>query len=164
MVHLTVYRSTLVVALLALSWACNNGERPAAPTPVTATSSPQAPVPPPAFPPLSRPARVYAFDQELSYPVAWYTRESRYVLYEDGAFELQYLHVDYTGKYSESNSTIGFQFAGGGDASGSLSGDVLAIRYSEWMQLSDFENAVYKRTEPAAPAAKTDEDKNARHR
>ena len=160
MAQLTVRRSGFLVALLVLSWACNN-ERPAAPTPVAATPSPQAPVPPGGFPPLSRPARVYAFDHQLSYPVRPYTLQSRYVLYEDGAFEFQYADAfAYTGKYWESNATIGFHFGGGGDAIGSMSGESLAVQYSDLMQQSDFENAVYRRTEPAAPAREDRRDSN----
>ena len=40
-----------------------------------------------------------------------------------------------------------FAFSGGGDASCTLNGDVLEIRYSDGMVQSDFENAVYKRAQ-----------------
>ena len=42
------------------------------------------------FPPLSGPSRTFIFDGELTYPVRDFTRKSRFVLYDNGAFVLQY--------------------------------------------------------------------------
>ena len=88
----TTVRRGAVVVLLVLLAACGNS----GPTSPTGTSSPSElppPTPPPPqihFPPLSGPSRTFIFDRELSYPVRDFTRKSRLVLYDNGAFELQY--------------------------------------------------------------------------
>jgi hypothetical protein len=58
-------------------------------------------------------------------------------------------HV-YPGTYRQENSTVTFRFhppptGDRVDATGSLEGDLMEVRYSEIMQHSDFENAVYRR-------------------
>ena len=105
-------------------------------------------VQPLVVPPLSGPANTYEFSRQLEYPVSHFTLTSKYVLYENGAFALQYASPagELPGAYLFENGRLSFRFAGGGDASGTLSGDVLEIRYSERMQHSDFENAAYKRS------------------
>jgi hypothetical protein len=47
------------------------------------------PAPPPTFPPLSGASRTFNFARELSYRVSEYTKASRFVLYDNGAFVLQ---------------------------------------------------------------------------
>jgi hypothetical protein len=84
------------------------------------------------------------FSGQLEYRVSHFTEASSYVLYENGAFVLQYPTGVLAGAYRRENSRISFRFAGGGDAEGTLVGDVLEIRYSERMQHSDFENAAYR--------------------
>jgi hypothetical protein len=44
------------------------------------------------YPPLTKPARIYVFEKELSYHVREWTTGSRFVLYDDGTFSLQYLY------------------------------------------------------------------------
>jgi len=55
---------------------------------------------------VSLPARIFAFDHQLSYPVMEYTKESRYVLYDDGSFALQYATPagEYDGMYQQAAS------------------------------------------------------------
>lgn len=53
--------------------------------------------------------------------------------------------------YRQDNATITFRFDGAwtldqGFATGTPRGDLLEVRYSEIMQHSDFENAVYRRS------------------
>ena len=49
------------------------------------------------------------------------------------------------GSYLLQDGRISFAFSSGADASGTLNGEVLEIRYSDRMQQIDFEDAVYKR-------------------
>lgn len=78
---------------------------------------------------------------------------SRYVLYKDGRFELQYStdswgDFAYTGRYSRTGSVITFNFdawsaAGPWEATGTIDGIRLVVEYNVVMGLSDFENGVY---------------------
>ena len=103
------------------------------------------------MPPLSGPARTFEFDRQLSYSVRSYTQESRFVLYDNGAFVLQYGTAGgYPGRYSESNGVITFEWegwsaAGPWGASGRLTDDTLSVRYNLVMQMTDFEDAIYVR-------------------
>ena len=98
-------------------------------------------------PPLIGPSTTYVFSGPLDYRVSHFTETSKYVLYDNGAFQLQYLIGTLTGAYERENDRISFRFAAGGDAKGTLKSDVLEVRYSERMQHSDFENAAYKRSQ-----------------
>ena len=126
--------------------------RPAPSPPATPSASTSPPPPvfePRVFPPLTGPSNTYVFSGELEYRVSHFTETSQYVLYDNGAFSLQYLTLGgglAAGAYLLQDGRIGFAFSGAGDASGTLNGDVLEVRYSERMQHSDFENAVYKRS------------------
>ena len=103
------------------------------------------------FPPPSGPSRVYDFAAPLTRIVADYTRASRYVLYDNGAFELQYYRLggSYRGRYEQTETGVTFHWegssgAGPWGASASLSGDTLTVRYNFIMQMTDFEDAVYQ--------------------
>ena len=136
--------SGAVAVHLVLSVACG-GSTPTllTETPVTSPS----PIPPSSpFPPLSGPSRTFIFDNELLYPVRDYTKGSRFVLYENGAFVLQYPNGQYRGGYTRDNDTIMLAWessAGQWRATGTLNGDSLTVRYNFVMQLDDFEDAVY---------------------
>jgi len=146
-------RRGVVVGVLVLSAACAGS----VPTSPTGTSQPAAPplspaTPPPAtvFPALTGASRTFTFERELSYHVRDYTKQSRFVLYDDGAFVLQYigLSIEYRGGYTSTNGVIDFKWegtstAGPWSATGTLAGDLLTVQYNELMELSDFENAVY---------------------
>ena len=148
--HMAISRAT-VVGLVVLSIACGRS------TPTTPTESsqgragppPSAP-PPTNFPALSGPSRTFAFDHKLTYPLTDYTKQSRFVLYDNGAFALQYvsLGIEYRGGYTESNGVITFQWegwsiAGPWGATGTLKDGSLTVRYNLIMQMTDFEDAVY---------------------
>jgi hypothetical protein len=143
---INVLRRGTVVVLLVLCTACG-GSSPTSPRP-PASPSPTPPSPS-NFPPLSGPSRTFTFDHELSYPVRDYTKNSRFVLYENGAFVLQYVgRTEYRGRYTQANGDITFEWegwsvAGPWGATGSLSDGTLSIRYNLIMGLSDFEDAVY---------------------
>jgi hypothetical protein len=127
-----VVRGTLL-GFLVFSVACGDGQR------ITVPSS--APTP----------ASRYDFSQQPSYPVSSYTAASRYVLRGSGSFSLQYptLGSEYVGTYSQQGDSILFRFATDGrwDATGTLNGDSLEVRYNVIMELTDFENAVYSRSQ-----------------
>ena len=101
--------------------------------------------------PLPNPAGVYDRISDSSIPGS-----SRYVLYGDGTFSLQYVRPDwgffeYPGKYSRASSMLTFDFdasnlAGPWLADGIVSGDSLIVKYNIVMQLADFEDGVYVRT------------------
>jgi len=152
----TTVRRGAVVVLSVLVAACG-GAGPTSPTGTTPLPAPP-PSPPPQidFPPLSGPSRTFIFDRELSYIVRDYTRQSRFILYENGAFELQYPPSAYgpglyRGAYQKANGRIMFLFEFQGrsvgsawdDASATLTGDSLTVQYDWSMRMADFEDAVY---------------------
>ena len=151
-------RSGALAALLVLAAACTNGGPPTAPT-TDSTSTPLrgAVDVPRGFPAVSGPARIYVAAVSPSYPMHGSPLGSRYVLYDDGTFALQYSSAnypffEYRGTYQEANALVtfaweGWSTAGPWGASGSLSADALAVRYNLVMQMSDFEDGVYVRTE-----------------
>jgi hypothetical protein len=120
------------------------------------------------FPPLSGPSRTFVFDSEQTSRL-WsvnpsfvsanprdYTRNSRVVLYANGAFVLQYLprsvgDSPFRGQYQDVNGVLMFLFEFQGrsvddpwdDATGTLRGDLLTLQYAEGMHQADFEDAVY---------------------
>jgi hypothetical protein len=109
---------------------------------------------------VSRPARIYVFANGLRDPVQPWTSRSRYVLYEDGTFALQYLNsrgpFEYHGTYTEADAVITFRWEANQGAAapwrpaiGTLTDDVLTVRYDLIMQLDDFEDAVYVRASAA---------------
>jgi hypothetical protein len=109
-------------------------------------------VPPrPTFPPLSGPSRTFVFDHALANRVSDYTIHSRFVLYDNGAFVLQFPTVTgngYRGGYTEVNGAITFEWegwsvAGPWGATGTLNGNSLTAQYNPIMQGTDFEDAVY---------------------
>ena len=103
------------------------------------------------FPPLSGPSRTFVFDRELWYPVGDSTKRSRFVLYDNGAFALQYqgrAGDGLRGRYVEANGDINFEWedrspVGGWAAVGILRDDTLSVQYNWIMWATDFEDAVY---------------------
>lgn len=119
------------------------------PAPTMPAPTPVAAPPTDSFPPVLRPARVFAVD-DASLSSQSYTRWSRYVLYEDGRFELQLLAPSpsaYRGTYTEGSGVIVFAWDNwtAGRATGSLEGDVLTVKYNLFLQMTDFDDAVYVR-------------------
>jgi len=103
--------------------------------------------------PTGGPARVFDYASAAA-PVGNYTRASRFVLYDNGTFELQYFYPSsgyigaYSGRYSQRDTAIDFDWdgwstAGPWGATGSVDGSSLAVHYNLIMQLTDFEDAVY---------------------
>lgn len=146
---MTAARHIMLLSVAALCIACDNPVRPTTPSqpPASSISTSSPPQSPFVVPPLTGPSTSYLYSGQLDHPVNHYTLTSKFVLYENGAFSLQYLSLggQYTGAYQRDNSRITFRFAGGGDASGTITSDVLEVRFSLNMQMSDFDNAVYTR-------------------
>ena len=142
---------TRLAAMLVTLVACTDSHQPLAPSsspPIT--SAPIAPTIPSGFPSISRPG--VGFYRVTSSFIPGY---SRYVLYEDGTFSLQYLRPDvgffeYPGKFSGAASALTFEFdgwstAGPWLANGVVDGNSLTVKYNTIMMLSDFEDGVYSR-------------------
>ncbi|HUQ20831.1 MAG TPA: hypothetical protein VM099_14535 [Gemmatimonadaceae bacterium] len=149
-----IITSSAAAILLLIGTACGSSD-PTSP-PITSNppsvSFPAPPAPPPAptnFPPPSGPARVFVYDHAFWAPQA-YTTQSRFVLYDNHAFALEYAPPigEYRGAYTETNGVIvfdweGWSIAGPWGATGTLNGDTLTVKYNIIMSLSDFEDAVY---------------------
>ena len=141
--------------LLALCTACSDSTPPTRPSPVNAPVTTPAPPPPPVahnptFPALARPGRVYMGVSSPTSPTHGSALYSRYVLYDDGTFALQYSSAnfpffEYRGTYSGSGEAIEFLFEGFGTSRGTLVDESLTVKYNDIMQMSDFEDGVYVR-------------------
>jgi hypothetical protein len=149
---MTVSRRVAILGFLVFSASCDYTERPAAPSPVPLPPATILPSPTSGPPPATGAATTYVFDGQLSYPIRAYTAGSKYELYQNGRFSLQYasLSGEYAGTYLQENDAIVFSFAGDSrwGAVGTVRGDSLEVRYNEIMEHSDFENAVYRRSQP----------------
>ena len=156
----TVRLGTIIV-LLTVAAACSDSG-PVSPTATNPRTIPApSPVPVRDFPPLFGPSRTFVFDRELSYPVSAYTKASRFVLYDNGAFVLnaggmagsddqdpERSQGGPRGRYTDAHGVISFEWvdsspAGPWGATGILTDDSLTVRYNSIMWASDFEDAVY---------------------
>jgi hypothetical protein len=150
-----VWRCGSLMGVLMLGLACGT-EPPTAPSAISAppnTAPPTSTQPPQRLPPTGDPVATYVFSGPIDYNVRGFTTGSQYLLYDNGVFGLRYeaLALVYLGTYEAENDTITFRFDGAwtldrGIAIGTLKGDLLEIRYSDIMEHSDFENAVYRRS------------------
>jgi len=151
----TPCHSVALVALLTLITACADMDTPTSPTATPPMSPPQPVSPvesPRAFPPVSRPARIYVGVEAQLNPMHGSPLASRYVLYGDGTFALQYSSAnffEYRGTYEEINAVVAFYWDAccGWGATGLLSNDALSVHYNERMEYSDFLNGVYIRAQ-----------------
>ena len=142
-------RSSVVAVLLMVAAACggSGATSPSGTQPSVVTVVP----PRPTFPPLSGPSRTLVFDHALANRVSDYTIHSRFVLYDNGGFVLQFPTVagdGYRGGYTEVNGALTFEWegwnpAGPWGAAGMLNGNSLTVQYNSIMQGTDFEDAVY---------------------
>lgn len=149
-------RCGAIVVLVVLGAACESS-RPTSPTVTSQAPALPSPTPPPTttFPPLSGPSRTFVFDRELSSRVSDYTKKSRFVLYDNGAFVLQFPSIGeggYRGGYKGADGAIAFEWEGWNvvgpwGATGTLKGDSLTVQYNDIMLWTDFEDAVYVRTQ-----------------
>jgi hypothetical protein len=153
---LTTFLAVSLGTLSILGAGCREVVQPPERPPVV-----QAPDSPTAFPALPRAGEIYLASESLLREQNYghhRTLVSRYVLYEDGAFELQYLRGEsgffqYRGRYTRTDTLVAFAFdnlafAPVRDASGVLAGDSLTVRYNTAMSLSGFVDGVFVRTPP----------------
>ena len=134
----------VVAVLVALSSACADSR-------IVAPSGTVPEYPAPAFPALARPGAayraphaLYARGRPAEMPLA-----SRYVLYDDGTFALQFSAVEgfseMAGRWARAGALITFDFDawGPGAATATLTGSELAVTYGYRMSITDFLDAVY---------------------
>ena len=109
----------------------------------------------PPFPAISRPAQIFEGVDSPYYSMHGSPLASRYVLYDDKTFALQYSSAkysffEYRGTYTSVDDVITFEWegwstAGPWGATAKLSGDTLDVRYNIIMVLSDFADGLYIR-------------------
>jgi hypothetical protein len=143
----------LAAVLLPLSAACTDATRTVAPP-----EDPPPPASPPAFPALSRAGQIYLGAEGMyRYSDSYhYGRlHSRFVLYQDGTFALQFVSprwgfFEYPGRYARADSRIALTFQEWGwVATGTVLGDRMTVTYNSTMSLADFEDGDYIRVPPA---------------
>jgi len=138
----------LAIAVMIPGCARQTADGPAAPSekpPATAVG----------FPAISAPGRIYLGTPPPSSSSQVGGYDSRYVLYDNGSFALQYATAtspffEYRGKYTQSGATLtftweGWSAAGPWGSTGTLEGDTLTVKYNLIMQLSDFVDGTYVR-------------------
>ena len=115
-------------------------------------SEPAAPFVP-VFPPLAKAGQIYAEPPGL-YASHSAQHVSRFVLYDDGTFELQFVRgsapMSFKGRYERDASTIGFTWddwptTESWYTTGTLDGDRLTVKYSTEMSMSGFADGTYSR-------------------
>ena len=146
-------RPTACLIILLLAAACDD----ATPVEIDPVAEPvRLPEPvPPAPPPMNKPGRIYEAVDSPYYAIHGSPLGSRYVLYDDGTFSLQYSSAQYpffqyTGSYVVRDSTVAFTFnswstAGEWGASARITEDSLTVEYNLIMVLSDFEGGLFLR-------------------
>lgn len=125
------------------------------PPPVSSTPPPTTPPPAPfvpSFPAVSQPARVYVAERfpYIAYPHGSLLG-SRFVLFDDGNFGLQYSSLtnpffQYTGTYTEQSGDLMLAFHannGRWTATAAITDGALSVKFNLDMQMSDFEDGVY---------------------
>jgi hypothetical protein len=146
-------KKILILSLIVLIVSCNKEYLP---VPNSGNSNGQVNTNLPVIPrtaSLADTTGVFDFLSQSSYPVSGYTTTSRYILYDDSSFVLQYDHnggFEYRGSYIKVDSLITFNWegwstAGPWGAIGTLRGDTLTVSYNTIMALSGFEDAIYLR-------------------
>src|SRR5947209_7547063 len=157
--HGPTARCVLVLLVLGGPTACAVEAPTVVPTTGAATPPPppSPPTPTPTFRPCTRQAAIYDRVTPSVIPGS-----SRYVVYDNGRFTLQYLRPDwglleYPGNYSCADSLIAFSFDASSPtawlATGTVHGDsTLVVAYNSDMSLSDFEDGVY-RSAASVPSA-----------
>ena len=111
----------------------------------------------PVFPALAKPGKVFAEPPGL-YAQSGSPSVSRFVLYDDGTFELQLVRgsapLTFKGRYVRDGSRITFEWddwptTDSWHTTGTLDGDRLTVTYSAEMSQSEFVDGTYTRVRDA---------------
>ena len=146
--HAAWRRAAFVATVCLMS--CSDPRLPG-PSEPASQPTPTTPVAP-AYPALTRPGEIYVGPADLYASIR--SLASRYVLYEDGTFGLQFIQVgeffEYRGRYARADSLITFDWdgwstAGPWGATGTFRGDSLVVKYNPVMQMTDFIDGTYVR-------------------
>jgi hypothetical protein len=139
-----------IAAAVVVLCACGQPTSPLSPSIGPFASNKPSPV---GFPAITEPARIFVVESAPALPEYGSPMPSRYVLYDDGRFALQYLSLtrpffQYTGRYTDVNGAITFNWnaanlAGSWGATGALTAGRLTVHYNTVMILDDFEDGVY---------------------
>ena len=140
-----VASSGLAVLAIATAGGCTTLPAPTAPSTSAVSTAPSPPAPPPVpvpdpgpfggtFPAIVAPARIFNATSAPFYEYHGGRLWSRYVLYHDKSFSLQYSSLnfpffEYRGTYSEVDGNVTFSWegwstAGPWGATGTLAGDI----------------------------------------
>jgi hypothetical protein len=159
------FSSIIAAACLAVgSIGCGSGDGIVAPSAIPKPQSPTRAQAPTSiltdYPALTHPGAVYTQKSEESASDAAYhgTLTSRYVIYYDGSFDLQYIServgfFSYAGTYTESGMVLTLNFRDGNGATGpwvatgTRSGNQMNVKYNLSAGLADFDDAVYVRVD-----------------
>jgi hypothetical protein len=148
--------SVVAVSLAATCVACGSdvSDPIVAPMPTVPTTQPS---PVTDFPVLTHSGTIYGEQDDL-YAIYWPNQgrlTSRYVIYDDGTFELQFVSAvrgffTYAGTYSRSGADVVLDFsdsdtAGAWNGMATLSGDQMSVKYSVIMMMADFVDGIYKK-------------------
>ena len=134
--------------------------QPAQPPTLPGSGSPASP----GFPTLSKSGDIYNESNSIyaaSYAYQGGSLVSRYVLYQDGTFALQFVSgtsgfFEYPGTYTREGTVVtfawqGWSTAGPWGSSATLDGDSLTVTYNIIMLMTDFENGRYVKATTASP-------------
>ena len=131
--------ATILLAAFVLCSACSPAW-PTVPTRSTATIEPTFVI---SATPLPGALRTFVFQRELAPPALAYTRASKFILSDTGAFALDLAgRGESRGTYQQTGTTLTFHF-GAWFATGVLDGNTLTVRYDAYTQMADFEDAIY---------------------
>lgn len=150
--------SALSIAVLSLIVVAAGGC--GGPTDSKPSAVPPLPQPGPVaeFPALSRPGAIYNQEGDLYTYANVGLLVSRYVLYDDDGFELQFVNASgffaYIGGYSIINGIVTLNFAesnsaGPWTATGAFAGDEFKVMYSPVARLAGFVDGGYRKSSGA---------------
>jgi hypothetical protein len=159
-VHVKIFVPIIAAACLAAGCiGCGSDKQIVAPP----APNPQSPTQPSAwadFPGLTHPGTIYGEKGQL-YAIFFPSQTSlisRYVIYDDGSFELEFISATYgffryAGTYTESGTGLTLNFADSDSlgpwlGTAALSDDQMSVEYSNAMLWADFIDGVYVRVPP----------------
>jgi hypothetical protein len=150
-------------ALISVSVACGDSTGPSQPSGATQPVI-GSPVSTPAFPAPSKRGDIYNESTAIyafSYPYHGGSLVSRYVLYEDGTFALQFVSAaygffEYLGTYRRDDTLItfawnGWSSTGAWTSTATQIGDSMSVKYNLDMVLSDFADGQYVKAAATSP-------------